>query len=137
MKDKYFLDTNVFVYSFDQQDNQKREISNELIKTALMNHSGCISSQVIQEFINVATKKTVEGKNISLFTPLLHLSKNEIIKKGFDIDVPFQYTWSCYQGKTLACGRCDSCLLRLKGFQEAGLNDPLTYESTPSWYTKK
>jgi len=90
-----------------------------------------------QNLINVATKKTVEGKNISLFTPLLHLSKNEIIKKGFDIDVPFQDTWSCYQGKNLACGRCDSCLLRLKGFQEASLNDPLPYESTPSWYTKK
>lgn len=57
MKDKYFIDTNIFVYSFDPQDIIKRNISRDLIKRALKDQVGCISSQVIQEFINVATKK--------------------------------------------------------------------------------
>lgn len=90
-----------------------------------------------QNLINLATKKTIEGKKITLFTPLIQLSKNEIIKKGKEIGVPFEDTWSCYRGNTLACGRCDSCLLRLKGFQKLGLSDPLTYETTPSWYKNK
>jgi 7-cyano-7-deazaguanine synthase len=87
-----------------------------------------------QNMINVATKKTIEGEKIILFTPLLLLTKSEIIKKGHDIGVPFEHTWSCYQGQKNACGQCDSCLLRLKGFKEANLTDPLSYETTPSWY---
>ena len=87
-----------------------------------------------QKLINVATKKTVEGKQITLFTPLLHLTKGEIIKKGYNIGVPFKHTWSCYRGENKACGQCDSCLLRLKGFQEANLTDPISYEKTPPWY---
>lgn len=57
MSDKYFLDTNIFVYAFDSANIEKQERANELIKTALKSHSGCISFQVIQEFINVATRK--------------------------------------------------------------------------------
>jgi len=57
MSDKFFLDTNIFVYSFDSSNSKKQKKANELIKTALENHSGCISFQVIQEFMNVATGK--------------------------------------------------------------------------------
>ena len=59
MTDKYFLDTNVFVYAFDRQEINKRKIANKLIKSALVDGNGCISSQVIREFVNVATRKFV------------------------------------------------------------------------------
>ncbi|OYT29807.1 7-cyano-7-deazaguanine synthase QueC [Thermoplasmatales archaeon ex4572_165] len=87
-----------------------------------------------QNLINNATKKTILGKNIRLNTPLLKLSKDEIIKKGINLNVPFEKTWSCYQGKDKACGICDSCKLRLKGFKNAGLPDPISYITTPEWY---
>jgi len=82
-----------------------------------------------QNLVDVATKKTVEGKKIEVKAPLLHFSKAEIIKKGLELDVPFEKTWSCYQGKEKACGKCDSCLLRLKGFKEAKSKDPIKYET--------
>ncbi len=82
-----------------------------------------------QKLAEFATKKGVEGKKIFIKAPLLNLSKSEIIKKGMELGVPFEKTWSCYFGKNLACGRCDSCLLRLKGFEDLGLTDPLKYKS--------
>ena len=87
-----------------------------------------------QKMADLATKKGVENNPIHIKTPLLFLSKAQIISKGKKLDVPFEHTWSCYQGGAKACGVCDSCLLRLKGFKEAGLIDPLPYETTPSWY---
>jgi len=87
-----------------------------------------------QKMADLATKKGVKGKNIVIKTPVLKLNKAEIIKKGSELSVPFEKTWSCYLGKEKACGRCDSCLLRLKGFKKAGLKDPLKYEILPDWY---
>lgn len=81
-----------------------------------------------QKMADLATKKSVEGRPITIMTPLLHLSKADIIRKGSEIGVPFEKTWSCYLGDEKACGRCDSCLLRLKGFKEAGLKDSLDYK---------
>lgn len=81
-----------------------------------------------QNLIDLATKKTVEGGKIELKTPLMHLYKAEIIKLGGELGVPYEKTWSCYKGDDKACGKCDSCLLRLKGFKEAGLTDPIQYE---------
>lgn len=89
--------------------------------------------KAFQKLFNLATKKGVEGKEIKIETPLLNLSKADIIKKGLKLNVPFDKTWSCYLGKNSACGRCDSCLLRLKGFKQAGLKDPLDYETYPDW----
>jgi 7-cyano-7-deazaguanine synthase len=66
----------------------------------------------------------------------LHLSKADIIKKGLGLGAPFEKTWSCYSGGQKACGRCDSCLLRLKGFKEAGSKDAIKYEFLPDWYPK-
>jgi 7-cyano-7-deazaguanine synthase len=80
-----------------------------------------------QQLANLATKRGVHGKRIRIKAPLLHLTKAEIIRKGLQMNVPFSKTWSCYHGEVKACGRCDSCLLRLKGFQEAGVKDPLPY----------
>lgn len=81
-----------------------------------------------QEMANLATRMGVEGREIRIETPVIEMSKAEIIKKGFELGVPFQYTWSCYQGGEKACGKCDSCVLRLDGFKEAGFEDPVEYE---------
>ena len=93
--------------------------------------------QAFQHLATLATKQTIEGHPITIHTPLLHLTKKEIIKKGKEVDAPLYLTWSCYKGEQLACGTCESCQLRLKGFQEAGLPDPLPYAKYPLWYTQK
>jgi len=64
---------------------------------------------------------------IKVKTPLIDLSKKEIILKGMELSAPLQFSWSCYKSEDLACGVCDSCALRLRGFREAGINDPITY----------
>lgn len=60
-------------------------------------------------------------------TPLLHMSKEEIVREGLRLGAPFHLTWSCYTGQDKACGRCESCRLRLKGFRDAGASDPIPY----------
>lgn len=65
--------------------------------------------------------------NISIRTPIINKKKSEIIKLGMQISVPFEKTWSCYKSEDIACGRCDSCLLRLRGWKEAELTDPIKY----------
>jgi len=86
--------------------------------------------QAFERMADLATKAGVEGKRqIKIHTPLIHLTKAEIIKKGIELGVDLSLTWSCYdpQPDDRACGLCDSCLLRLKGFEEAGLKDPIRY----------
>ncbi|RLI86477.1 MAG: 7-cyano-7-deazaguanine synthase QueC [Candidatus Altiarchaeales archaeon] len=82
-----------------------------------------------QEMADLATKMGVEGRKIRIETPVIEMNKADIIKKGFELGVPFQYTWSCYRGGEKACGKCDSCVLRLNGFKEAGFRDPIEYEN--------
>ncbi len=91
--------------------------------------------KAFQQVANLGTKRGVEGKTIDIKTPLLHLSKKEIITKGMQLEVPFEDTWSCYRGRKQACGQCDSCLYRLKGFMEADIMDPISYECYPKWYS--
>ena len=78
---------------------------------------------------NLATRAGVEGQKITIHTPLIDLSKGEIIKAGIDLGVDYSQTVSCYQAthEGLACGRCDSCRLRRQGFVEAGVEDPTRY----------
>ncbi len=79
---------------------------------------------------NLATKAGVEGKSrFTIHTPLIRMTKAEIVRAGYALGVDFGLTWSCYEpsGDGRACGLCDSCLLRKKGFAEAGLIDPLPY----------
>lgn len=82
-----------------------------------------------QKMANLATKEAVEGRPIKIHTPLIDMKKSEIIKKGIDLGVDYSITHSCYSPAKdgLACGRCDSCILRKKGFEEAGLKDPTLY----------
>jgi len=81
-----------------------------------------------QRTINVGTKSGKEGRAIRLETPLINLSKAQIVRKAVRLKVPLELTWSCYKGGKKACGKCDSCRLRLKGFAQAGFKDPLEYE---------
>jgi len=68
---------------------------------------------------------------LAVVAPLLHLTKAEVVRLGTRLGSPFHLTWSCYQSEDVACGRCDSCLLRLRGFREAGVEDPIPYASRP------
>ena len=92
--------------------------------------------QAYQKMADLATKKGIEGGSIKIEAPLLQLTKSEIIKTGLKLNAPLVDTWSCYRGEELACGRCDSCVLRLKGFKDAGVEDPIQYEHYPDWYTR-
>lgn len=82
----------------------------------------------VEEVIAIATKIGVEGKPISIETPLIHLTKAGIVEEGMRMGVPYHLTTSCYNGEPEACGECDSCRLRLKGFAEAGMKDPIPYK---------
>ncbi|MBA3043976.1 7-cyano-7-deazaguanine synthase QueC [archaeon] len=84
--------------------------------------------KAFQKAAALGTKKGVESKPIQIKYPLINMTKSKIIKKGIELGVPYHLTWSCYKGKKKACGKCDSCMLRLKGFKEAGYNDPVEYE---------
>jgi len=70
-------------------------------------------------------KTGVEGKKIRILTPLLDKTKAQIIRMGTKLEVPFQFTWSCYKGSHRPCGWCESCIIREKGFEEVGIIDPL------------
>lgn len=72
---------------------------------------------------------TRPGSAVSVETPLLHLRKSEIVKRGLELGAPLHLTWSCYQSEERACGACDSCALRLRAFSEAGARDPIPYAS--------
>ncbi|MCL1904545.1 MAG: 7-cyano-7-deazaguanine synthase QueC [Methanomassiliicoccaceae archaeon] len=74
------------------------------------------------------TKAGVEGHMIKIAAPILNLTKAEIVKLGKRLNAPLHLTWSCYSGGERACGRCDSCILRLKGFADAGYKDEVEYE---------
>jgi 7-cyano-7-deazaguanine synthase len=84
-----------------------------------------------EEVIALATKVGVEGNGVQISTPLIELSKADIIREGMRLKVPYHLTTSCYNGRAEACGQCDSCRLRLKGFADAGLVDPIVYEQQP------
>ena len=80
--------------------------------------------RVFQELIRMGTRPET---HIELVTPVIVMKKSEIIHRGLALGAPLHLTWSCYQGEELACGACDSCLLRLRAFAEAGVPDPIPY----------
>ena len=86
----------------------------------------------LRSFEQTANLGTKPETHLRFFAPLIHLRKSGIVKKGLDLAAPLQLTWSCYQAEDKACGRCDSCLLRLRGFKEAGAVDPIRYAATQS-----
>jgi 7-cyano-7-deazaguanine synthase len=82
--------------------------------------------RAFQELIRVGTKPETE---IEMVTPVIQLKKSEIIRRGKELGAPLHLTWSCYQNEDAACGQCDSCLLRLRAFAEAGMDDPIPYRA--------
>jgi len=85
--------------------------------------------EAVETLANLGTKAGVEGRRYRIHTPLIKFSKAEIIRKAVELGVDLSLTHSCYDPtpEGLACGECDSCLLRLKGFREAGIKDPIRY----------
>ncbi len=85
--------------------------------------------EAFERLANLGTKAGMEGRHFQLHTPLIRLSKADLIRKALNLGVDLSLTHSCYDPtpKGLACGECDSCLLRLKGFREAGMKDPIRY----------
>ena len=79
-------------------------------------------------FQNVIDLGTKPETNLIIRTPVIAMKKSEIVKKGLELEAPLHLTWSCYQSAGLACGKCDSCALRLRAFREAGVPDPVPYE---------
>src|SRR5712691_7096704 len=85
--------------------------------------------RVFQELIRAGTRPETQ---IEIVTPVIQLKKSEIIRKGSELGAPLQLTWSCYQNEGLACGVCDSCVLRLRAFAVAGATDPIPYRQSVS-----
>jgi 7-cyano-7-deazaguanine synthase len=83
--------------------------------------------RAFQELVRVGTRPET---HIEIVTPVITLRKSEIIGRGVELGAPLHLTWSCYQSEDAACGVCDSCLLRLRAFAEAGVDDPITYRRT-------
>jgi 7-cyano-7-deazaguanine synthase len=85
--------------------------------------------KVFQELIRVGTRPETQ---IEMVTPVITLKKSEIIRRGLQLGAPLDLTWSCYQDEEMACGACDSCLLRLRAFAETGATDPIPYRRVVS-----
>ena len=83
-------------------------------------------------FNQLIEKGTKPETHITIETPLINLKKRDIIIKAMELNAPLHLTWSCYENSTRACGVCESCILRLKGFKEAGLKDPISYKNPKS-----
>ena len=87
-------------------------------------------------FEKMIQEGTRPGTKIKIETPIINLSKAEIVKKGIELNAPLELTWSCYQNEDEACGECDSCALRLRAFQDAGIEDPIPYKMRPVYKYK-
>lgn len=80
--------------------------------------------EAFEAVVDVGTRPQTR---IAIKTPLIELSKAEIVRRGAELGAPLHLTWSCYESEEQACGRCDSCALRLRAFEQAGIKDPLPY----------
>lgn len=129
---------NTIFLSFALAFAEARKASEIYIGINSVDYSGYIDCRPVfikkfQELACVATVSGVYGKPVKIKTPLTNMTKSEIIKLGRKLGVDWSCTWSCYLGGKLACGQCDSCQLRLKGFMQAGIKDPLRYKIYPSF----
>jgi 7-cyano-7-deazaguanine synthase len=86
--------------------------------------------QAFNKLVEVGTKPET---HIEVITPLIDMKKEEIVKKGIELNAPLHLTWSCYKNNDVACGLCDSCALRIKGFKNAGVKDPIKYAIIIDW----
>jgi len=89
-----------------------------------------------EAFNQLIRRGTKPDTDITIETPLIYLSKIAIVQRGVELKAPMEMTWSCYRETDVACGVCDSCALRLRAFQEAGLEDPIAYATRPEYARK-
>lgn len=87
--------------------------------------------EAYEKMVDLGTKPETK---IKIETPIIHFSKAEIVKKGIELNAPLNLTWSCYQSEDEACGVCDSCAFRLRGFQQAGVEDSILYKTKPEYF---
>jgi 7-cyano-7-deazaguanine synthase len=87
--------------------------------------------EAFEKMVDLGTKTETK---IKIATPIIHFSKAEIVKKGIELNAPLHLTWSCYQNEDEACGVCDSCAFRLRGFQQAGVEDQIPYKIKPKYF---
>jgi len=108
------------------EKHQAKSIYIGVVQEDSSGYPDCTESYItqMQQAINMGTK---DETNITIKMPLVHLSKAQIVQKSIELNVPLQYTWSCYKSEDKACGVCDSCRLRLRGFEQAGIKDPIEY----------
>jgi 7-cyano-7-deazaguanine synthase len=88
------------------------------------------------EAINALIKQGTKNGDIEVITPVIFLKKDEIVKKALELKAPLEFSWSCYEKNDMACGVCDSCALRLRGFQKARVTDPIEYDQRPNYLNK-
>jgi 7-cyano-7-deazaguanine synthase len=86
-----------------------------------------------QAFNRVIAAGTKPETQLEIVTPVIQMRKSEIVRRGVELGAPLQLTWSCYQSEDVACGVCDSCALRLRAFEEAGVADPIPYAVRPRY----
>jgi len=86
--------------------------------------------EAFEKMIDEGTKPETK---IKIETPIINLSKSEIVQKGIELKAPLHLTWSCYKNEDEACGECDSCALRLRGFRMAGIEDPIPYKTRSAY----
>lgn len=85
--------------------------------------------EAVNNLIQIGTK----NGDISVVTPVIYLKKDQIVNKAIELKAPLEFSWSCYEKNDKACGVCDSCALRLRGFQKAGVEDPIEYATRPKY----
>lgn len=85
----------------------------------------------VQAFNRLVAVGTRPATTVAVAAPLLHLTKAQVVRQGLGLGAPFHLTWSCYRDEEVACGRCESCRLRRRGFREAGAEDPIPYAAEP------
>ena len=86
-----------------------------------------------EAFNRVIAAGTRPDTQLEIVTPVIHMRKSEIVRRGRELGAPLELTWSCYQSEDTACGVCDSCALRLRAFEEAGVEDPIRYAIRPTY----
>lgn len=106
-------------------------IGASLIFVGMMEEDSAGYPDCTEDFINAFNNMIKVGTrpetNIELVAPLIHMTKGEVIKKGMELGAPLELTWSCYRNEEIACGKCESCVLRLQGYKEFGNEDPIKY----------
>jgi len=131
--DTYVPSRNIIFLSIAASIAESRGAEAIFIATNSVDFSGypdCTAEfmAAFQRTLDIGTKAGREGRGIRIEAPILTKSKRDIVREAIRLKVPLEDTWSCYKGGVKACGKCDSCLLRLRGFSEAGIRDPLEYE---------